>query len=156
MNHKIIAFFIAFAGLVGCLPPPAYYAAAPTSINMPTASVVGPNVGGQLGTVPVGAMVVTSNGYVYRRGLPVANMYRPSSPMAAQLRAEGETLAQQDSVAAAAGASQAPTAPTSGGTTGSTDGGTSVDQRLNSMATQQVQLHHRVSCLENPHAPNCR
>lgn len=149
-----LSWILASALSIGCADwrqPPVNYG---PPINMMPASA-SPNAGGQLGTVPVGAMVVTSNGYVYRRGLPAANMYRSSSPMAAQLRAEGEALAQQDYAAAAASAAEEPTAPTSGGTTGSTGGGPATERRMNAMAEEQVQLHRRVSCLEHPNDRNC-
>jgi hypothetical protein len=77
--------------------------------------------------------------------------------MAAQLRADGEALAQSDYAAAAAGASQAPTTGTPSGGTSTTPGGAqSVSGRLDSIAQQQVQLNQRVNCLENPHHRNCR
>jgi hypothetical protein len=153
VNPKtIIAFLLALAGVTGCIQPG--YSQQP--VNMP-AYIASPNVGGQPGAIPVGAMVVTTNGYVYRRGLPTANLYRPSSPMAAQLRADGEALAQSDYAAAAAGASQAPTTGTPSGGTSTTPGGAqSVSGRLDSIAQQQVQLNQRVNCLENPHHRNCR
>lgn len=117
-----------------------------------TTPVFVPNAGGQPGTIPVGTAVVTSSGYVYRRGLPVANLYGSASPLAAQLRAQGEGLAQQDYAAAAGLAQQAPQpqGQQTGGTASGSTGSGSTEQRLDSIAAQQVQLHQRVNCLERP------
>ena len=148
-----LAFVAAFV-VKGCIPQPYY--ANPQPINMAnnggaqnqqatTVTYANPPTAG----VPYGGMVVTRNGYVIPRMPPVPSRFFGASPAAAQMRAEGEAIANSDYAGVAAAAPQVPSSQGRPGTaTSGQQGGASPDD-TSVLAGELAHQNERIGNVED-------